>query len=144
MRDKQILLGMRNFMGDKTRRLNIDVRGLSDQHAFSISPIVPIIAPDGKLIAIRVQDLKTGEWFNWDDGVWSRAPEVTIGANLYIAAYAINEGGYEMMQLLIKDDAGSFLAVTQAPVGPGGSIGVETGTIEMPDRNYGILVLVEP
>lgn len=129
----------------RVRPLNISVQRFSDSYAFSITPVTPIVLPDGTLIAIRVQDLETYEWFNWDSRVWDKAPEVTVGSGrLYIAAYAVNEGGVGIMQLIIKDDAGNFLAVKQETVPAGGDLGVETGTIEMPDRSYGINILVEP
>ena len=119
----------------------LNFRVQSGSVGFSISPLA---LPSGKIIAIRVQDIARQLWFNYDNGVWDNAPKVTVGANLYIAAYATNIGGAGLMQLLIKDDVGSFLATKQETVVAGGTLGVETGTINMPNRSYGVLILVEP
>ncbi|MBA7671249.1 hypothetical protein ES703_79403 [subsurface metagenome] len=130
----------------KTRPLNIAVQHHSDSYAFSIVPIAVPVPAFGRLAALRVQDLYTFEWFEWAYGVWTtRRPEVHVGpGKLYIAAWAVNEGKQGLMQLIIKDDVGNFLAVKQHDVPAGQGIGDETGTIDMPDRQYGILVLVEP
>lgn len=47
-----------------------------------------------KLTAIRVQDVTTHKWYNWDNGSWDSngTPKCTPGGNLYVAAYAVNEG----------------------------------------------------
>jgi len=139
VRTSEAELYRRVVSGQKTRPLNFRVQ--SGSYAFSISPLA---LPSGKIEAIRVQDIARQEWFNYDNGVWDRAPEVTVGGNLYIAAYAVNESAAGLMQLIIKDDAGAFLAVKQENVAAGAHIGAETGTIEMPNRQYGILILVEP
>ncbi len=111
---------------------------------FTVGAPPPPPGPSGNVVAIRVQDIARQEWFNYDNGVWGKAPKVTVGANLYIAAYALNEGASGLMQLIIKDDAGAFLAVKQENIASGAYIGVETGTIEMPARQYGILITVAP
>lgn len=137
--------GQRLARHSGVRPLNISVQQYSDSYAFSIAPKALPVLPYGTLVAIRVQDLETFEWFNWDNRVWDKAPEVTVGpGKLYIAAYAVNEGDAGLMQAIIKDDAQAILAVEQGIVVTGGDISAETGTIEMPDRNYGILILVEP
>ncbi len=130
----------------KTRPLNIAVQHHSDSYSFSITPIAAPVPTFGILAALRVQDLETLEWFNWAYGAWTtRMPEVHVGpGKLYIAAYADNEGDLGLMQLIIKDDTGAFLAVKQHDVPAGESIGAEAYDKDMPDRQYGILVMVEP
>lgn len=130
----------------ETQPLNIEiVDNHSDSYAFGIDPITPPVAPFGKITAIRVQDLETFEFFNWDDGVWDRAPEVTVGDGmLYIAAWAENIGGDGLLQITIKDDTGAFLEAKSEIVPAGEGLGCETGTIDMPNRRYGILIMVEP
>ncbi len=100
--------------------------------------------PDSKIVAVRVQDIARGLWFNYDNGVWDKAPEVKVGANLYIASYAKNEGGTGLMQLLIRDDAETILGFKQQTVTAGSHIGVETGTKNMPNRSYNIKITSEP
>jgi len=139
LRTSEAELYRRVVSGQKTRPLNIRVQ--SGSYAFSISPLA---LPSGVIEAIRVQDIARNINFSYDNGVWDRAPEVTVGENLYIAAYARNTGNAGLMQLIIKDDAGAFLAVKQENVAAGAAFGDETGTIEMPNRQYGILILVEP
>ncbi len=139
LRTSEAELYNRAVSGQKTRPLNFRVQ--SGSYAFSISPLA---LPSGVIEAIRVQDIARNIDFAYDNGVWNQAPEVTVGGNLYIAAYARNEGAYGIMQLVIKDDAGAFLAVKQENVAAGAALGAETGTIEMPNRQYGVLILVEP
>ena len=129
----------------QTRPLNIFVEPHSASLAFSINPYTAPLLPNGYIEAIRVQDIDRGLWFEYGRTTgWSATPEVTVGANLYISAYAINGGDAGMLQLLIRDDAGAYLEAKSENVPAGGGIGVETGTINMPDRNYGILIMVEP
>ncbi|MBA7710068.1 hypothetical protein ES703_118997 [subsurface metagenome] len=113
--------------------------------AFTVGAAPPPAEPYGKIVAIRVQDIETGEWFNYDNGVWDKTPKVTVGSNLYIAAWAINEGdAFGTLTLQIKDDTGAVLATKSPGVGPGVSFGVETGTINMPNRVYDIDCPVDP
>ena len=143
LRLKQILLA--ETSQKQTRPLNIVVEPQSASLAFSINPYTAPLVPNGYIEAIRVQDIDRGLDFDYDRSTgWTSTPEVTVGANLYIAAYAINGGDGGTMQLLIRDDAGSYLAAKSEYVAAGGSLGAETGTINMPDRNYGILIMVEP
>lgn len=135
-----------NTLETKTRPLNITVQHHSDSYAFSITPIAVPVPTFGRLAALRVQDLYTFEWFEWAYGVWTtRRPEVHVGPGmLYIAAYADNEGDSGLMQLSVKDDVGVYLSFKEETVAAGASFGDETGTIDMPDRSYGITVTVVP
>jgi len=119
----------------------LNFRVQSGSVGFSISPLA---LPSGKIIAIRVQDIARQLWFNYDNGVWDNAPKVTVGANLYIAAWAVNEGENGELRLLIKNDQSMALADKRETVASGVNFGAETGTINMPNRSYGILILVEP
>jgi hypothetical protein len=135
----------------KTRPLEITIK--SDSAPFSISPYTYV---SGKLIAIRVQDIPRGIWYNWDGSTrtWDKAPQVTVGSQtLYIAAAAVNAGNVAgPLTLTITDDTGKTLAtktVTVQPwngsyTSPNDYIGVETGSIDMPNRSYGITVSVTP
>jgi hypothetical protein len=135
----------------KTRPLEITIK--SDYTSFSISPYTYV---SGKLIAIRVQDIPRGIWYNWDGSTrtWDNAPKVTVGSKtLYIAAAAVNAGNVAgSLTLTITDDTGKTLAsktLTVQPwngsyTSPNDYIGVETGSIDMPNRSYGITVSVTP
>lgn len=125
--------------------LNISVKHYSDSYAFSIAPKAVPVLPYGTLTAISIRDIETGEWFEWNNGFWTtRRPEVTIGPNLYIEAWAVNEGEAGVMQVLIRDDVNAVLAVKQETVAAVGTLGAETGTKNMPNRTYGIMITVEP
>ncbi|GAI50916.1 unnamed protein product, partial [marine sediment metagenome] len=129
--------------------LNINVREhYSETVAFSISPIV---LAEGIVEAIRVQDIKREIWYDYDRITgWTRGGypvtsiEVAVGDNLYIAAYAKNLGDTAELHLLIKNDQMMALLDKREVVATGGTFGGETGTINMPDRAYGITVSVTP
>ena len=126
-----------------TKPLNIKFEPQSDAMAFSIAPYA---VPDGKITAIRVQDIARQLYFNWDIGVgWSPSePEVTVGIDtLYIAFYAINEGGPGDMTFQMRADLETIAQKTvYVPSGVGD--GVESGTIPMPNRTYDIWIAVAP
>jgi hypothetical protein len=135
----------------KTRPLEISVQ--SDSQSFSISPYTYV---SGRLIAIRVQDVARGIWFNWNGSTrtWDNSPNVTVGSGtLYIAAAAVNAGNAAgNVTLTITDDAGATLAtktITVQPwngsyTSPNDYVGVETGSINMPNRQYGVTVSTTP
>lgn len=139
----QRLTRMRRPSQRLVRPLNISVKQYSEVMGFSIAPV---LATYGTLVGVRVQDLETFEWFEWDYGVWvTRMPEVHVGpGKLYIAAYAINEGDGGLMQLSIKDDVNEVLAFKEEVVAAGATFGDETDPINMPNRNYGIVITVVP
>jgi len=126
----------------------------SESKGFTISPYT---VTSGKILAIRVQDIVRGIWYNWDasTGAWDKTPiSVYVGSKtLYIAAAAVNVGNAAgSLTLTITDDTGKTLASKTQTVQPwNGSytapndyIGVETGSIDMPNRSYGITVSVTP
>jgi hypothetical protein len=113
--------------------------------AFTVGAAPPPAEPSGLIYAVRVRNLDTHEWFEWDNGVWgTRTPEVAVGPNLYIAAYAFNESGAGYLKIRIRDDTGAVLASKTEYVAAGGYIGIETGTINMPNRVYDIDCPVDP
>ena len=143
LRQRQMLQNV--LTQNRTRPLNISVEPHSASLAFSINPYTAPLVPNGYIEAIRVQDIERGLDFDYDRATgWTGTPEVTVGNNLYISAYAINGGDGGVMQLTIKDDTQAYLAAKSEYVAAGGGLGDETGTINMPDRNYGILIMVEP
>lgn len=108
------------------------------------------MAKSGRIWAIRVQDLTTGKWFNWDLGNWDAAgPPMVNPGGLYIAMWIIIEPVYpiesEYMTLTIKDDTGKVLASksmwVSSELGQGGGL---EWTGNMPDRNYNITLTVTP
>ena len=117
---------------------------LSDLASFSINPVSPA---NGKIHAIRVQDIARQLWFEWDIGLGWRpsTPEVTVGSKtLYIAFYVVNEGGGGILSLTAKDDADRILAGIMMYVDAGAGLGVESGSKDMPNRTYGITLTVTP
>ncbi|MEM2830982.1 MAG: hypothetical protein QXZ14_12065 [Candidatus Jordarchaeales archaeon] len=121
----------------------------SETRTFTIATTLG--ATSGKIAAIRVQDISRNKWFNWDmtTGSWDTSPSCAPGNNLYIAFWAINQGADGNLRLRIIDDTGKVLAdkTVYAPYWGGDinkGVGVETGTINMPSRNYGITLEVTP
>ena len=115
---------------------------LSESVTFNINPL---LTADGKITAIRVQDIARNVWFNYDNGVWDQLPEVTVGlGNLYIAASVVNIGGTGDLILRIIDDQGNLLLQKGDTVVGGDSMGGETLPQPMPNRQYGIQILVDP
>lgn len=111
------------------------------------SSLTVVVAPAalslGKITAIRVQDVKEDNWFNYDEGKWDVEPVVTPGAgNLYIAFWVINEGETGDLALYIKDDEG-VLATKIFLVPAGEGLGVEW-TGDMPNKSYSIIIVVDP
>lgn len=140
-----------NAMQPKPLQISVKskTKTLSETKTFTIATTLG--ATSGKIGAIRVQDIARGIWFGWDlaTGTWDKTPSCTPGNNLYIAFWAINEGADGNLRLRIIDDTGKVLAdKTVWAVYWGGDItkgvGVETGTINMPSRNYGITLEVTP
>jgi len=136
----------------KTQPLKIRVQS-SDSYSWQIGPYTFV---SGVLLAIRVQDVKRNLWASWDGKTrtWDTFLDVTVGPKtLYIAAAAANQGNVAGdLTLTITDDTGKVLATKKITVQPwNGSftapndyIGVETGSIDMPNRPYGVTVSVTP
>ncbi len=102
--------------------------------------------PDGKINAIRAQDVSRHIGFDWDQGIgWNpRPPVVTPEAGaLYISAHILNNGEAGNITATIKDDQGKTLSSKTDPVAAGGSMGIES-TGPMPNRNYDISVITSP
>ena len=114
---------------------------LSETVAFNITPLTA----NGQITTIRVQDIARNVWFNYDNGSWDQLPAVTVGVgNLYIAAGVVNIGGIGDLTLRIMDDQGSLLLQKGDTVVEGGTMGGETNPLPMPNRPYGIQILVDP
>ena len=139
------------YQKPELRPLQVSIeRHQSDAMLFSINPLAPA---NGKIYAIRVQDIARQIWFNWDRGVgWTRDTTpiteadiyVTVGIDtLYIAAYAVNEGGGGDLTLQMKADTETIAQKTEY-VASGAGLGVETGTIPMPNRTYDVWIGVAP
>ncbi len=127
----------------QTRKLN--VKTLSDAMAFSISPFV-VAVPSGIITGIRVHDNARNLDFDWDIGVGWRPsePEIAVGIDtLYIAFYTVNEGDGGELTLQMRAN-GETIAQKTAFAGAGVGIGLESGTIPMPDRVYDIWIAVAP
>jgi len=124
--------------------VNISVaEHLSESQVFNI---LPYLEASGYVYAIRVQDIARDLWFNWDRGVgwYPSTPEVTVGiGTLYIAAYVTNGGGDGDMRLVIGNPGDIFADKTQFVVA-GGSFGAETGTLDMPNSVFPIIIQVTP
>lgn len=95
--------------------------GVVDTASFTIETI-PL--PNGKITAIRVQNLNTYEWFNWDNGKWDRKPWVPPGTPVYIAVAAINDGATGNMILYIQVVGITVYNKTEI-VAAGGTVGGE-------------------
>lgn len=105
--------------------------------------------PNGKIITIRVQDLITGGWFNWDNGIWDAngPPKVAPNTTIYIAAAARNDGGTGTMYLSIFWAGGSLIAQNSVSVVAGGTIAIESsvhGTNPVITETRGIMIGVSP
>lgn len=109
--------------------------------SFSVNPYA---ATSGKIVAIRVQDIARGKWYNYDNGSWDEQPMCTPGNNLYIAFYAQNEGSPGNLTLAIKGNGSLLFYPKTEHVDTGGTVGVESGTIEMPNSPYNIECKVTP
>jgi len=118
----------------------------SNSVTFTVTAAAPPPPPpvEGKVYAITVQDKARNITFNYQNGVWDRQPEVTVGYNLYISACAVNQGGAGNLTLTIKDDTGAILASATVYMGTGAGFCIGTNTISMPDRAYGIVVAANP
>lgn len=117
----------------------------SETRTFTITP--PAAATFGVISAIRVQDIATGEWYNWDaPGPFTPSlPIVTVGSGtLYIAFWVINQGDTGDLTLTIKDDDGNVLETKTVSCARGAGVGLEAPDLDMPNRPYGITVTVTP
>ena len=116
---------------------------LSDYMEFTVAATLGV--PFAIITAVRVQDVSTGEWYNWNAGSWDKTPKCHPGAgNLYVAFWAINQGAYfSAFVLEIRDDTGKLLMNKTWGAGYLEGIGIEV-TVDMPARNYGIKLTVVP
>jgi hypothetical protein len=124
----------------------LHVQTLSERVNFSISP-KSVALPNGVVEAIRVQDIERNLWFEYNRGTgWSAQPEVTVGAGkLYIAAYYVNAGGAGMLHASIYDaETATMVFYKEEYIESGAGFGLETGTIDMPNKVYTIVVDVAP
>lgn len=90
---------------------------------------VGIEMPTAQLIALRVQRLDTLEWFNWDNGVWDRTPKITLGQNLYVAAYCVNVGSEGVVTMRFRRADNNVILMSNSLIVPTG----ETMGLEMTD-----------
>ena len=116
---------------------------MGDTVSFNINAVA--VAGNGKITAIRVQDVATHVWYNWDNGAWSTpVPTITPGAgNLYIAAYTTNNGGPSSLTLTIAQTGYGLLASKTQSIGNGESFGLEF-TGDMPYAAIQISIAVTP
>ena len=124
---------------------------LYKSETMSLTIKTALAATNGKIGAIRVQDIAKGLWFSWDVSTrtWDKTPTVTPGNTLYIAVWAINLGEAGNVRIRLTDDTGKVLAdkTVWCPYWGGDitiGVGVETGTIAMPDRDYVVTINVTP
>ena len=81
---------------------------------------------EGKIMAIRVQNLTTLEWFEWNFGQgWTKTPVAEVGTAIYIAAYVQNVGLQGVLTLEIHRGV-TTIATKQEDVLQQGSMGIET------------------
>lgn len=84
-----------------------------------------------KITAIRLQDGATGINYSADGAngsslTWDKPPKCTVGANLYIAAYAQSAtAGRGMLKITCSADPATFFKQT-VDMGANGSMGVES------------------
>ena len=86
--------------------------------------------PNGKILAIRVQDVVRQIWFNWDDPPrnWTTSPPSTNNGNaVYVAFWAINDSSEwgELLLELKNRDTGQVLASVLQMAAPGEGVGLE-------------------
>jgi len=116
---------------------------MGDTVSFYINP--GGVGGNGKIIAIRVQNVATGQWFNYDNGVWD-TPTIMITpgpGNLYIAAYVQNQGGQAALTVNINKLGTGVIATKSQNVGNSESFGLEV-TTDMPYVAVGISISVNP
>ena len=91
----------------------------------------------GRITAIRVQDPYRHVWYNYDNGVWDKEPELQEWSGVYISAYAINNADpeyspYRTLKLKIIE-SGMVYAEKSESVPFGGGLGIEfTGAFNPP------------
>lgn len=106
--------------------------------------------PNGKITTIRVQDLTTHAWFNWDNGSWDAngSPKVAPNTTLYIAAAAVNNGEAGLMYLSIYWAGGSLIAQNSYTTPAGGTITIESSVHginpTIGNQSQGIMIGVSP
>ena len=110
--------------------------------------ITPVGTANGKITAIRVQDIVRGLWFAWDDPprAWDSPPSVTAGAGtLYVAFYVRNVGNVSdnVTVSLVEVATGTVLETRTFWLGPGDSNGLEW-TGNMPAGDYQLQCVAVP
>lgn len=88
----------------------------------NIAEAPPVLT--SKIIALRVQNLTTGDWFNWDVntqgiGSWDAngIPHGNPGDRFYVGAYIMNTGdtsGNFVITLRNRNDGGDVIWKTQS------------------------------
>jgi hypothetical protein len=101
-------------------------------------------AGNGKITAIRVQDIAKQKWFNWNNGAWDNQPTITPGvANLYIAFAYQNQGGdaaFMIAHIFQDDTVAAFGSMTLNNMESGG---LEV-TLDMPSGGTAIQLVITP
>ena len=95
---------------------------------------------NGKIIAVRVQDIDRQIWYNWDVGTWDAPPKCNPGPNkLYVAVWAENlsDADGNITLQLVNTANGTVLAEKTEFVAVGNGVGIEwTGS--MPTINFNL------
>jgi len=121
---------------------------MSETLSFSIIPFA--LGASGAISLVEVRDLQRLLIYQWDPDTetWSPSPpEVQVGAGtLEISAYGINIGDIPGdVTVTIKDDTGAVLATTTKNIVPNSEyVLAKASPLDMPNRDYGITIIVEP
>ncbi len=130
---------------DRANPRPLGISTKSETMTFTIATALGVTA--GVISAIRVQDISTGKWYNWDrPGPFTPTPVCTPGVNnLYIAVWAVNNGVAGNVTIKVTDDTGATLGTKTQNIPFGGSgFGLEMPNLTMPARNYSITIKVTP
>lgn len=133
----------------KARKLKIK---LSLGEVLTLPIKTTLEAPNAKVGAIRIQNLKTGEWFNWDYKTrkFDKTPVIERGMNLYVGVWVVNTGPDGNVTCKVLGDNGQVIIPTTTKFCKnwGNNInigqGFESGTRGMPSRDYTIKIEVKP
>lgn len=113
--------------------------------------VVRLLLPIGQVTAIRVQDVARQIWFNWDiangwtGGDGSGLIKCQIGGALYVASYAINNGGDGNLSIQLRNAVNAQIIVTKTEnVLAGGSIGIEWNGVMPASSDLSFIAAVAP
>src|SRR4030042_847244 len=90
---------------------------------FSIEAEQPL--PNGQIIMIQVQDLATSEYFTYQNSSCNNTPKVKAGTTVYMAAWAVNNGGAGYMTLSLFVGS-TRIATKRGYVAAGDGFGIES------------------